>query len=342
MTGFAATPEATKQHESDKVARKMPLLQLRFELRSVNSRFLDLHFRLPESLRSHESMLRQLIRQHLARGKVEIRAHFADAAGAPQNTTQQEPLFDADTLAHVLEQSDRAQRSIWQHMPDALPMRVADILQLTRQLATGDAAHSASAPPAAQVQQAMQTALDALLTAREREGQALARVMLRTVAALRELAQRAEPLIPALVEQQRQRFLTRWSQAFQETAAFTGTAAGATATQEAQERALSEATAYALRIDVAEELNRLQLHLNEIEHILTAGAASVQTDTNAKTGAAAGRPAATGKRLEFLIQELHREANTLGSKSSTAELSGIGVDMKVHIEQLREQVQNIE
>ena len=90
-----------------------------------------------------------------------------------------------------------------------------------------------------------------------------------------------------------------------------------------QERALAEAAAYALRIDVAEELDRLLAHLDEIEAVLTGG----------------GR---IGKRLDFLIQELHREANTLGSKSATLELSRIAVDMKVLIEQMREQVQNLE
>lgn len=351
MTGFAATPEATKQHESDKVARKMPLLQLQFELRSVNSRFLDLHFKLPESLRSHEAMLRQLIRQHLARGKVEIRARFSDTS---EVTTPHKTLFDTRTLENVLQQSEKAQRVVQQRMPDAQPLRVADVLQLAHQLGS-DQPRGESAPPTTHVQQAMQSALEALLTAREREGQALAQLMLKTVAALRQLAQQAQPLVPALVEQQRQRFLTRWNQALQSTDtpvpvsnASPIPATTATASQEAQERALSEATAYALRIDVTEELDRLQLHLNEIEHILRTGAASTQL---AQPGADKPNPGQTtqtsrmpgvGKRLEFLIQELHREANTLGSKSSTAALSGIGVDMKVLIEQLREQVQNIE
>jgi uncharacterized protein (TIGR00255 family) len=89
------------------------------------------------------------------------------------------------------------------------------------------------------------------------------------------------------------------------------------------DRALSEAAAFALRIDVAEELSRLVAHLDEIDRLLQAGGE-------------------VGKRLDFLIQELHREANTLGSKSATLELSGIAVDMKVLIEQMREQVQNLE
>ncbi|MCY1364342.1 hypothetical protein D9M69_511410 [compost metagenome] len=130
--------------------------------------------------------------------------------------------------------------------------------------------------------------------------------------------QQAGPLVPQLVEQQRTRFLERWQEAMGLTA---GT--GGTLPEAAQDRALTEATAFAIRIDVAEELTRLNSHLDEIERLLKKGGD-------------------IGKRLDFLIQELHREANTLGSKSAALELTRIGVDMKVLIEQMREQVQNIE
>ena len=101
------------------------------------------------------------------------------------------------------------------------------------------------------------------------------------------------------------------------------TADGAIALDAAQDRALTEATAFAIRIDVAEEITRLNSHLDEIERLIKAGGE-------------------IGKRLDFLIQELHREANTMGSKSAALELTHISVDMKVLIEQMREQVQNLE
>ena len=91
----------------------------------------------------------------------------------------------------------------------------------------------------------------------------------------------------------------------------------------AQDRALTEATSFAIRIDVAEEITRLSSHLDEIDRLLAGGGE-------------------LGKRLDFLIQELHREANTLGSKAASLELTHVSVDMKVLIEQIREQVQNIE
>jgi uncharacterized protein (TIGR00255 family) len=133
---------------------------------------------------------------------------------------------------------------------------------------------------------------------------------------LRELAKQAQPMVPQLVEQQRQRFLERWRDAMQ-------LAEGAATPESAQDRALTEATAFAIRIDVAEELTRLASHIDEIEALVKKGGE-------------------IGKRLDFLIQELHREANTLGSKSASLELTRISVDMKVLVEQMREQVQNIE
>jgi len=161
-------------------------------------------------------------------------------------------------------------------------------------------------------------ALEALLAARAREGAKLATMLLERIGQLRDLVAQAEPVIPQLVAQQRQRFIERWDEAMQ---LGTGAASGATAA--VHERALTEATAFAIRIDVAEELTRLRSHLDEIERLLHQGGD-------------------IGKRLDFLIQELHREANTLGSKSAALELTRISVDMKVLIEQMREQVQNIE
>ncbi len=161
-------------------------------------------------------------------------------------------------------------------------------------------------------------AVAGLKEARAREGAKLVSMIRERTARLRELASQAEPLVPAVVKRQQERFLERWNEALQ--------AAGASASIPAealQERALNEAATMAIRIDVAEELSRLRAHLDEIDRLLTAGGE-------------------LGKRLDFLIQELHREANTLGSKSAALELTGISVEMKVLIEQMREQVQNIE
>jgi uncharacterized protein (TIGR00255 family) len=165
---------------------------------------------------------------------------------------------------------------------------------------------------------AARACVEGLAEARAREGERLVAILMERIVKLRELAVQAAPLVPQVVQRQQERFLERWQQALE--------AAGAAQSMSAdalRERALSEAASYALRIDVAEELSRLSAHLDEIERLLRSGGE-------------------IGKRLDFLIQELHREANTLGSKASALELTQISVEMKVLIEQMREQVQNIE
>jgi uncharacterized protein (TIGR00255 family) len=166
--------------------------------------------------------------------------------------------------------------------------------------------------------EAARLCIEGLREARAREGARLAAILLERVGRLRELAAQAAPLVPAVVQRQQQRFLERWAEALA-----TVQAGAAVPEQSLHERAMGEAASYAIRIDVAEELARLASHLDEIERLLKAGGE-------------------LGKRLEFLIQELQREANTLGSKSAAMELTTVAVEMKVAIEQMREQVQNIE
>ncbi len=166
--------------------------------------------------------------------------------------------------------------------------------------------------------EAARRCVEGLREARAREGARLAAILQERVTRLRELAAQAAPLVPAVVQRQQQRFLERWNEALA-----TVQAAATVPAQSLHERAMGEAATYAIRIDVAEELARLGAHLDEIERLLKAGGE-------------------LGKRLEFLIQELQREANTLGSKSAAMELTTVAVEMKVAIEQMREQVQNLE
>jgi len=295
MTGYASVQRgAAVQAESGHNAR------LGLEIRSVNGRFLDLTLRLSEELRAHEPVLRELVQGRLKRGKIEVRAFLESATDAAV----------AEPSPRLMQRLGALQDSVQAWLPDARALSVADILKL----AAGERSSPQDWGPT--LQELASQALDALVEARRREGERLAGMLLGHITQLRQLATQAGPLVPQLVEQQRQRFLERW----QEAMALTD---GATPPQAAQERALTEATAYAIRIDVAEELTRLASHLDEIERLLKKGGE-------------------VGKRLDFLIQELHREANTLGSKSATLELTRISVDMKVLVEQMREQVQNLE
>jgi uncharacterized protein (TIGR00255 family) len=300
MTGYAsaqaplAAPDATSPE---------PGMRLGLDMRSVNSRFLDLSFRLPEEWRAHEGALRELLSAHLQRGKVEVRASFELQAEAGP----------ASPSARQLQRLQTLQDSVLAWLPEAAPLSVADVLRL----GSSPARMPQDVGPA--LLTLAHTVLDGLMQARAREGARLAQTLLERTAQLRELAAQARPLIPQLVEQQRQKFLERWREAL-------ALGGEAVLPEAAQDRALSEATAFAIRIDVAEELTRLAAHLDEIDTLLSPK----------------GKPRSVGKRLDFLIQELHREANTLGAKSALLELTRISIDMKVLIEQMREQVQNLE
>ena len=300
MTGYASAQQSAAHGTPGQEAKGTPASRLGLEIRSVNSRFLDLTFRLSEDLRHHEPMLREAIAGRLKRGKVEVRAAL--------ETTAADSLREPS--ARMLQRLNALQDNVRSWLPDAPGLSVADVVRLSITDAVADVDWS---EPLAKL--ATHT-LDELLAAREREGARLAAMLLGHLKQLRSLARQAEPLVPQLVEQQRTRFLERWKEAM-------ALAEGTSPPEAAQDRALTEATSFAIRIDVAEELMRLGSHIDEIERLVTKGGE-------------------IGKRLDFLIQELHREANTMGSKSAALELTHISVDMKVLIEQMREQVQNIE
>ena len=294
MTGYASTLVTAA---ADGPSRA----HLNVELRSVNGRFLDLVFKLPDELRALEPTLREQLGAAFRRGKIEMRLatqREADTAW-PKPTPEQ------------LNQLSRLEGTVQSWLPQARGLSVNEVLNWCRGSAATERLDDAALQATAQ-------AIAALREAREREGAKLSAMLRERTQRLRTLATQAEPLVPAVVKRQQERFLERWREALDSAGA-----AGSVPPEALQERALSEAATLAIRIDVAEELSRLRAHLDEIERLLKAGGE-------------------LGKRLDFLIQELHREANTLGSKSAALELTGIAVEMKVLIEQMREQVQNIE
>jgi uncharacterized protein (TIGR00255 family) len=300
MTGYASVQSSTPAAEANAETSATPAMRFGLEIRSVNSRFLDLSFRLPDELRHTEPALREHITQHIKRGKVEVRAVYHSA--------QDNDL--ADPSIGTLQKLVGLQNKIQSWLPQARDLSVSDVIKLASHEKSGAGLQDADLMPLAT------QAVKALKDARAREGARLAEMLQDRIGQLRTLAEQAAPLLPQLVEQQRQRFIDRWNEAM-------ALSEGNVSSDVAKDRALTEATAFAIRIDVAEELTRLASHLDEISRLVKKGGD-------------------IGKRLDFLIQELHREANTLGSKSAALELTKISVDMKVLIEQMREQVQNIE
>jgi uncharacterized protein (TIGR00255 family) len=300
MTGYAAAQSGAPLAGQTGETGTAGSFRLGVEIRTINSRFLDLTFKLPDELRASEPALRELLSAKIRRGKVEMRVSLESAASMSLKTP---PIAALQRLGSI-EDSVKA----W--LPHAASLSVADVLRFC----TGE--DKKPHDLGGELLSLAKTVLKELLAARQREGARLKKMLLDRSAQLRVLALQATPLVPLLVEQQKNRFLERWKEAV-------AMPQGQSLTEAALDRALAEAAAFALRIDVAEEVTRLESHLDEIDSLLEQGGE-------------------LGKRLDFLIQELHREANTLGSKSASLDMTRISVDMKVLIEQIREQVQNIE
>jgi len=305
MTGYASVVASVPDHVGENTEGDAPSRKVAggvgAELRSVNSRFLDLSFKLPDEFRGLEPAFRDMLTAAFKRGKIELRLQPQRAADSAWPQPQPDQLH---TLA-------RLEGMVQNWLPKAQALSVNEVLNWCRNAAPAVKLEDAAL-------EAVRQCVEALKEARQVEGGRLVGILLERLNGLRELAAQAAPLVPQAVQRQQERFLQRYQEALQAAGSGTGVSEEA-----ARERALSEAAAYALRIDVDEEVQRLKAHLDEIERLLKKGGEA-------------------GKRLDFLIQELHREANTLGSKAASLELTQVSVSMKVLIEQMREQVQNIE
>ena len=284
MTGYAAA------------SADSPRGRLSLELRSVNSRFLDLQFRVADELRALEPALRELVSARVSRGKVDCRLFLNQAgAGAVPRSLNAQALSQLRALA---EQARHA-------FPDATPLRLADVLHWPGVIAEPAADEDALR----QVVTAMvQRALDELIAARAREGAKLAASVLERVAAMRSRVQEVAPLVPQSVAAYQQRIAERLREAI-------GSAD--------DDRVRAEIALFAAKADVDEELERLRAHLDEVERVLRRGGAA-------------------GKRLDFIAQELNREANTLASKAASQPVADCALELKLLVEQVREQVQNLE
>lgn len=282
---------------------------LTIELKSVNSRFLDLQFRMNDEFRTYEPFFREIIMQHIKRGKVECRLAFTRGIQSPSALSLNEAL---------LAELSRLQQIIRQHHPDAQAMTVNELLRWPGMI---EEAVPDQERLQQQVKQAMSETLRIFTAEREREGIALTKVLIERVQAMQQIVGDIEPLIPQILEQFKQKAVERMQEALGVAIA---DETSMTMTQaEASERIRQEVTLYGMRIDVAEELSRLKIHLAETAAILEKGGL-------------------VGKRMDFMLQELNREANTLGSKAAIKELSDASMDLKLLIEQIREQVQNLE
>lgn len=284
MTGYATTTQET------------PYGSFSLEIRSVNNRYLDIQFRMADDFRKQESAMRELLTTQLGRGKVECRLNFS-----PLTNSNNDQQLDNTLLEQLLQ----LEQTIKARHPAAQSLTVAEILKWPGILGNDHF-------PTDELDEIsiglLQTALEDLKASRIREGNKLKSILLERINQMRQLLQTAIPRIPILIATFEEKLRTRIEEILGNLE---------------DDRIRQEITLFAGKIDVDEELSRLQAHLDEVERILDKGGS-------------------VGKRLDFMMQELNREANTIGSKSVDLEISRISMELKILIEQMREQVQNIE
>lgn len=285
MTAFARTQTSCKWG------------QFSWEIRSVNQRYLDLHFKLPEAYRHLETPIREQLKQSLARGKVEVSLSVEH--------TQATQAFHINQA--ILQPLVQAVNEVQQSLIEATHVNPLQILQWPGVMQT-ESNQSESEQVENELLEGLQQTIFDLNAHREREGDALAEMIKQRCLEIQALTEQAQTLLPEIIERQTQKLQERVLSIIKEMD---------------DNRFHQEVALLAQRLDVQEELDRLQTHLIEVNHVL------------AESGP-------VGRRLDFLMQELNREANTLGSKSADSRTSKIGVELKVLIEQMREQVQNIE
>jgi len=284
---------------------------LQVECRAVNSRFLDLGFRLPDECRGAEPALRELVTQSLSRGKVEFRAAWRinNGSGTAKANPQALGALNQDRIEALRVLQTKALETFG----DARELSIADVLRWPGVVAEPRGEEEGWITATVEAGKA---ALVVLMESRNAEGKALVGVLTSITSKMREIVKTIEPKVPEYVAQYQEKLTERLSEALvAQEQAKSGT--------ELMERIRQEVVLYAVRIDVAEEFARLKTHLQAVDNAL-AGKGPV------------------GKRLDFLMQELNREANTLSSKSVSEECTQAALELKLLIEQMREQVQNLE
>jgi uncharacterized protein (TIGR00255 family) len=294
MTGYGT---ATIDHE---------LGRLGLELRSVNSRYLDIAFRLPDELRMLEPLLREAIAARITRGKVDCRASVQHRAAVRP---------ELRLRAGVIQALQQAQLQVQQTFASAAPLTVADILRFPGVM---DDPQPEPAQWIAAFTPLAQQVVSDLLDNRAREGARLGEMITQRAQAMRVIVAAHQVRAPELVAAFGQRITERLREA-----ATGGLAGSGIPLEESMARIRQEVALHGIRVDVAEELSRLDIHINELMRIVEQGGAA-------------------GKRLDFLMQELNREANTLGSKAAGLDTTAASIELKLLIEQVREQVQNLE
>lgn len=278
---------------------------LNIELKAVNSRFLEITCRLPDELKAWEGDIRTLITSNIKRGKVDCRLSWVGDVKVTKTV-------DQDALQSLL----TLQREVLSLQPTAIPLTVENILNypglLKPQAIDTEQLKS-------EVMSGLSDALTAFNASREREGAALATVIMGYCDQVEELVETLRPKLPLMLDNLQTKLEQRLSESLEKILS----SKSELTSEEVRDRIRQEVLLYAIKMDVDEEMNRLLTHVAEVKRVLASGNE-------------------VGKKLDFMMQEFNREANTLGSKAVAIEMAQTSLTLKVVIEKMREQVQNLQ
>lgn len=269
---------------------------LTWEIRSVNHRYLEPHFRLPENLREIEPALREGLRKHLHRGKVECALKWQSLEQSGQGFN-----LNVDLVKDINQAANQVNRIL----DNPAHLNALELLQWPGVMKTAEVD---AAPLKKAALESFDAALKNLVDARSREGDQLEPLFEQRLKAINNIVLEVREKLPEILQKQRENLVSRFEDAKIDLE---------------PERVEQEMVMLAQKSDVDEELDRLDAHVKEVRSVLS-------------------KKGAIGRRLDFLMQELNREANTLSSKSIVTDTTKAAVDLKVLIEQIREQVQNVE
>lgn len=278
---------------------------LAIDVKSVNSRYQEISIRLPEELRFMEGEIRAVLSKSVARGKIECRMQWVGEAVIEQ-TLNQEAMKNLYSL----------QAEVMSAHPDVKPLTVSQVLTFPGILEPKSVDFEQLK---SQVLLGLEETLTIFLQARKREGEALSIVLNSYCDRIVDTVKKLEPKIPEIIENIQKKLEERLKEALSKTLVEHSTLTR----EEVNDRIRQEVILYAIKLDVDEEMNRLLTHVKEVRRLLT-------------------ESGEVGKKLDFLMQELNREANTLGSKAAAIEMTHTSLALKVNIEKMREQIQNLE
>lgn len=287
-----------------------PVGRVAVECRTVNSRFLDLQLRLDEGVRFADPAIRQAVQSRLSRGKADLRVTLRP------NETAMPASINKAALRRLLALQDQITQESAKTGESAQCLSVAEILAFPG-IAQSESTDQDAVSKA--VVEILNRMLDSLIEARTREGAALVKVLLGYCDQMEATVKEVRAAIPQIIGQLESKLTERLSKALEEALTEKSTLTA----EEVADRIRQEVTLYAMRLDVDEEMNRLMTHIAEVRRLLTAGGA-------------------VGRKLDFMAQEMNREANTLGSKAAAIEMTNASLALKITIDQMREQIQNLE